>query len=517
MRYSPNLDIEKLLQYGLLEGLIENSDVIPVRNALFHKLGVEYLELLIDEPRVREGLHNIMDRILDYCFYSGILKQNTTTYRDLLDSELMGLFTPRQSEIISNFYRDRDKSGTRFALSKFYKLCRASNYIRVDRIDKNRSWKCFTEYGDLEITINLSKPEKDPVAIAAATTLPQSSYPKCMLCKENVGFYGRVNHPARQNHRVLPFKLNGENWSFQYSPYLYYNEHSIVFCDEHRPMKISKDTFKRLLSFVKQVPDYFIGSNADLPIVGGSILSHDHFQSGCYSFPMESAEEILNFSSERFKGVNISILKWPLSVIRIKGNSYEDLVELADNIFRKWKVYWDPARSIMPISGDIFHNTITPIARFRDEKYELDLVLRNNRTDKERPDGIFHPGKELHHIKKENIGLIEVMGLAILPGRLAKELRIIKELLMGLLSIEEVKKIEELDKHWPWIDDILSRILIPLKSEDAEIFLQNEVGNKYKSVLEDAGVFKQSEDGFNGFKNFMLNSGFKLHTTPCSM
>lgn len=505
---NPNLYIEKLLIYGVEKKLIEESDIIPVRNTLLSRFSLEYRE--IDRPECEDDIDIILKPLLDYGFETGLIKENSTTYRDILDSEIMGYLMPRQSEVINKFSESVRCRGINSALREYYDMSRASNYIREGRIKRNRSWKTLTEYGELKLTINLSKPEKNPKEIAAAKALPQSNYPKCFLCSENVGYHGRVNHPGRHNHRVIPMTLGGEKWNLQYSPYLYYNEHSIIFCDEHRPMVITRESFKRLLDFVNLIPEYFIGSNADLPIVGGSILSHDHYQSGRYDFPMDSAREILHFYSDRYKDIEISILKWPLSVVRLKGTNCDELTDLAFNIFRKWQCYWAPESDILSKTEDTLHNTVTPIARFRNEKFELDLVLRNNRTTEERPYGIFHPGEELHHIKKENIGLIEVMGLAILPGRLDKEFGYIKKLLTGDISMDNFVGIEECKKHQPWIDTLIKSINIPIRAEDADKIVEDEVGQKYKMVLEDAGVFKQTEKGITAFKNFMLNSGFIL-------
>lgn len=504
MEGNPKRDVERLLAYGLYTGMICEEDQIPVRNALLSRLNLEYEDITIEEEEL--CLTDILDNLLNYAFSADILEDNTITSRDLLDSELMGIMMPRQSEVIKEFTSVKESKGVKKALEEFYHLCRSSNYIRTGRTRKNRSWKTKTVYGNLEITINLSKPEKDPKAIAAAKKLPSSGYPQCVLCKENIGYAGRSNHPARQNLRVIPLNLHGEEWFLQYSPYLYYNEHSIVICREHRPMKISRGTFLRLLSFVKTVPHYFIGSNADLPVVGGSILSHDHFQSGNHTFPMEQAPVMASFYSEKYAQCEMELLRWPLSVIRLRGENCEELTDLAHEILEFWKNYSDEENGILSHSGETPHNTITPIARRRDKSFKLDLVLRNNRTSEDRPLGIFHPGPGLHHIKKENIGLIEVMGLAILPGRLDRELRIIADTLSGRIPFSVLKESEGLEKHIPWVETMMTNT--PLSADDAEELLKKEVGEKYRQVLEDAGVFKQSEKGVEGFCRFLSSMGF---------
>jgi len=420
--------VERLLAFAQKNRLIEGEDVIPARNALLDLLGLSAPYGGLAEYQ-GETATEVLDHILDYACESGLIPEDTVTRRDAFAARVMGLLIPRQSEVVRQFRDDYAHSPT-LATDSFYKLSRASNYIQVDRVAKDVRWKGQTDFGELEITINLSKPEKDPREIAAAKTAAQTNYPKCLLCAENAGFAGTLTHPARQNHRIIPLTLNGEGWYLQYSPYVYYDEHCIVLDEVHRPMQLGRATFVRLLDFVGQFPHYFLGSNADLPIVGGSILSHDHFQGGRYAFPMEVAPSHRFFAHPDFRDVQISLIKWPLSVIRLAGENRGTLTDLAMIIFEGWRGYSDPSAEIMALTGETPHNTATPIARKNATgSFELDLVLRNNRTTAERPLGLFHPGPELHHIKKENIGLIEVMGLAVLPGRLLDELKAIEAVL----------------------------------------------------------------------------------------
>jgi UDPglucose--hexose-1-phosphate uridylyltransferase len=496
-----NYEINRLIKYGLQKGLIFKEDEIYSRNLILKVLKLDEFEDVDVLDENLESPAEILDNILLWAYENGRLESNSPVYRDLFDTEIMNCLMPRPSEVINKFYELYNESPEK-ATSYFYNLSKNSNYIRMDRIAKNIVWKSKTEYGDIDITINLSKPEKDPRAIAAAQNMPSSSYPKCLLCRENEGYAGRVNHPARQNHRIIPIKLNGEQWYFQYSPYVYYNEHCIVFKKEHVPMKISKETFDRLLEFVEKFPHYFIGSNADLPIVGGSILSHDHFQGGNYEFAMAKAEIEHEFAVKGFEEVKAGIAKWPLSVIRIKGNDRRKLSDLACYILNKWKSYSDKSVDIISHSKDTLHNTITPIARKRNELFELDLVLRNNRTSKEYPLGIFHPHQELHHIKQENIGLIEVMGLAVLPARLVDEL---KKLSYYLLNPEEEKKLkedEELKKHVNWYYELKEKYR-SFSSNSVDEILKREVGLKFATVLEHSGVFKRDKKGKDAFLKFI--------------
>ncbi|XEC93601.1 UDP-glucose--hexose-1-phosphate uridylyltransferase [Paenibacillus tarimensis] len=509
------LHIEQLVLFGLANDMIAPLDVCFARNAL--------LDLFRFTEPLESGLPGeapvnpleALEALLDYGAEIGLIPDNTTTWRDLLDARIMGLIMPRPSEAAERFHRTARTEGMQSATDAFYKLNIDSNYIRMDRIRKNVVWQHETEYGNLDMTINLSKPEKDPKEIALLKTMPQGRYPKCLLCADNVGYAGRADHPARQNLRVLPLKLRNEPWYFQYSPYVYYNEHSIVFAGRHTPMKISGATFERLLDFVEQFPHYFIGSNADLPIVGGSILNHDHFQAGRHTFAMETASREVSFTSPSLSGVTFSIVKWPMSVIRLDSTSKEQLLAAAELVFDAWRGYSDPEAGILASSqtrdGAVPHNTVTPIARLRDNgTYELDLVLRNNRTSEEHPDGIFHPHRHLHHIKKENIGLIEVMGLAVLPGRLKSELEQIARILTGETKADAADFRDEgnpLRSHAAWIEELTARFGTAMASEEAESVLKDEVGKKFQNVLENAGVYKRTEDGQAAFRRFLTAIG----------
>lgn len=500
-------EIERLLKFGIRKNMILKWDVIPVRNALMDLLKIEvpYEDEFKDTDD--ETPVNILSNILDYAYDKGIIKNNTLTERDLLDARIMGLLMPRQSEVNKNFYEKMNSGNIKEAVDEFYELCKSSHYIMTERIAKNQKWYAKTEYGDLEITINLSKPEKDPSEIANARNEKQSSYPECLLCVENIGYAGRLNHPARQNLRAVPITLTEEQWYFQYSPYSYYDEHCIVFNEKHVPMKLTEDSIKRLIEFVDLFPHYFIGSNADLPIVGGSILTHDHYQGGNHKFPMEMAEVEKTFTNHEFTNVKIGIVKWPMSVIRLSSYDKESLIREAIYILNSWKNYSDSDNDILAFTGDIPHNTITPIARRKNDGYELDLVLRNNRTTEQYPYGIFHPHSSLHHIKKENIGLIEVMGLAVLPGRLNKELSKITEILTGKVKYDRdaIEEDVDLSKHFLWIEKMIKENKNPLKAEECENFLKKEIGIIFSEVLEDAGVFKRNDKGKLGFDKF-LNS-----------
>ncbi|MFH5186784.1 UDP-glucose--hexose-1-phosphate uridylyltransferase [Paenibacillus sp. TAB 01] len=507
--------VEELVQFGIRHKLIEPIDSYASRNALLEllRIGEPYegeLDTHADSPVP------LLESLLDYAAEAGILEADNTTLRDLLDAKLMGCLMPRQSEVADRFWRKAKQEGVEHATNDFYRLCIDSNYIRMDRIAKNQYWLAPTEYGDLEITVNLSKPEKDPKEIALLKNAPQSNYPKCLLCIENVGYAGRLNHPARQNLRVIPLELDGDPWFFQYSPYVYYNEHSIIFDKQHRPMKTSTSTFYRLLDFIDQFPHYFIGSNADLPIVGGSILNHDHFQGGKHRFPMEKAPVERTFTHPDFPNVKIGMVRWPMSVIRISSHNKSLLLKLANLLLQAWKGYSDEAHDIVAFSEregvQVPHNTITPIARNNASgEYELDLVLRNNRTSAEHPDGIFHPHQELHHIKKENIGLIEVMGLAVLPGRLKDELELIVPLLTGEQPFEDngaANPDHPLHKHWTWIGELIKEHGTSLSAEQAAEVLRQAVGGKFADVLRDAGVYKRTEHGASGFDTFLQSFGF---------
>lgn len=492
-------EIEKLLIYGLKNNLIEKEDIIYTRNRILEVLrlnGIDEIEVDYKEYDLEEILNNILNWAVDQK-----LIEDGNVSKDLFDTKIMGCLVGRPSEIIKKFeylYSENPKKATEF----FYEMSKASNYIRWNRVKKDLKWKVDTSYGSLDITINLSKPEKDPKAIAMAKKMPSSSYPKCLLCKENEGYEGRINHPARQNHRIIPINLNNEKWFLQYSPYVYYNEHCIVLKGEHEPMKISKETFKRLMDFVEKFPHYFLGSNADLPIVGGSILTHDHFQGGNYQFPMAKAENEEIFKINGFDDISVGRIKWPMSVIRLNGKDKNKIIDLSDYILSKWRNYSDKEAEIYAYTESNPHNTITPIARMRDGKYEMDLVLRNNRTSKEYPDGIFHPHKELHHIKKENIGLIEVMGLAVLPARLKEELKNLNPYLLKEKNINDIEYNEELVKHKDWVLDLLNKYS-NINENNVQQIIEKEVGIKFKDVLEDAGVYKRDDNGIENFRRFI--------------
>ncbi len=496
--------IDKLVDYGYSTNLINEEDIIYTRNRLLELFQLEdYNEQEIEKvDEIFESVYDlekILVKLTDYAYEQGILKENTITYRDLFDTKIMGLLVPNPSEVIRNFklrYADSPRKATDF----FYKLSQNSDYIRTYRIKKDLKWITTTEYGDLDITVNLSKPEKDPKAIAAAKNSKQSSYPKCQLCYENEGYAGRLDHPARQNHRIIPVIIEGKKWGFQYSPYVYYPEHCIVFNSEHIPMRIEKATFRKLLDFVIQFPHYFVGSNADLPIVGGSILSHDHFQGGNYEFAMARAAIEHKFSVKGFEDVEAGIVAWPMSVIRLRSKDDKRLVELADLVLNKWRDYSDKTVDIYAVTTEV-HNTITPIARKRGDFYELDLVLRNNRTSEEHPLGIFHPHQELHHIKKENIGLIEVMGLAVLPVRLKEEMELLK---VYILKGKDLRSHELTEKHADWAEKFLSKYS-EIKEDSLHNIIEQEIGKVFLKVLEHAGVFKRSEEGQKAFNRFVVS------------
>lgn len=505
--------IEKLLIYGELNNLLGKWDKIAARNEIRDILEItenpapELQEgdfELPDEPQV------FLDYLLDYAVEKKIIN-NTVTERDLLDTKIMGAMVPRQSEIGARFYKTAKNEGIKRATNEYYHFAQASNYIRKKRVKRDLNWSAASDYGEIEITINLSKPEKDPDEIAKAKSEKQSNYPKCYLCLENVGFPGNFNHPARQNHRVIPLKLQNEDWFLQYSPYVYYNEHCIVFYKDHIPMQIDKSTFAVLFDFIDLIPHYFIGSNADLPLVGGSILNHDHYQGGRHIFPMEKAESEKFYHHPTFPDVEISSLKWPMSVIRLQAEDRDAVINLAVKILDNWRQYSDPELEILAFSQldakQKAHNTITPIARKKNNKYELDLVLRNNRKNEEYPAGIFHPRQELHHLKKENIGLIEVMGRAILPGRLKKELNFIAEFLTGNLKQEELEEKEGLEKHLVWVEELREKYQKNLTKKEAEKIIKKETAQKFVQVLEDAGVYKNNSHGYEGFKRFLASCG----------
>ena len=486
--------IKKLVCYGLEKGLFSERDRIYVTNRILEILNLD--EYDCDEEFTEVNLEETLKELLDFAVEKGLI-EDSIVHRDLFDTKLMGAMMPRPSEVTDRFnelYKDSPKSATDY----FYKLSCDSDYIRRYRVEKDIKWVAATEYGDLDITINLSKPEKDPKAIAAAKNAPQAGYPKCMLCRECEGYAGRLNYPARQNHRVIPVKINNSDWCFQYSPYVYYNEHCIVFNAKHTPMAINRDTFKKLLDFVKQFPHYFVGSNADLPIVGGSILSHDHFQGGNYTFAMAKAEVKYPLTFEGFNDVEAGILKWPMSVIRLSCPDSDRLIELADKILKAWRGYTDESAFIFAETDGEPHNTITPIARKKGESFELDLVLRNNITTKEHPLGVYHPHKELHHIKKENIGLIEVMGLAVLPARLKNEIALLED---AMLENKDIKNDEVLSKHYDWAEEIKAKYS-NITKENIDKIIKDEIGLVFAKVLEHAGVYKRTPEGISAFKKF---------------
>lgn len=486
----------RLAAYALSKGLIQESDRQWAINTILDTLKIDSYEET-DPGQEERPLAELLDELLDDAYERGVLKENSVVYRDLLDTEIMGRLTPRPSEVIRKFKALFAVDPER-ATDWYYKFSQDTNYIRRDRIARDVQWKAETEYGDLDITINLSKPEKDPKAIAAARNMAVSDYPKCQLCAENEGYAGRVNHPARQNHRMIPITINGSPWFFQYSPYVYYNEHCICLNSVHTPMKIDRACFDKLLDFVSQFPHYFVGSNADLPIVGGSILAHDHFQGGRYTFAMEKAEIETPVVFPGYEDITAGIVKWPMSVVRITGADRDRLAELADHILDLWRVYSDPSVSVFAETDGTPHNTITPIARRRGSLYELDLVLRNNLTTEEHPLGLFHPHAELHHIKKENIGLIEVMGLAVLPSRLKEELRAVAD---ALVSGADLRENELTAKHADWADKFRARYEIT--AENALDIVKKETGLVFSKVLEHAGVFKRDEQGREAFLRFL--------------
>ena len=490
-----NKRIAQLINYGITRGLIEPEDRYWARNGILAVLGLDSYQEPEELPEYEAPLEEILKDLLDDAEARGVIPGGVTS-RDLMDTKLMAFLTPRPSQVIEKFW-DQYRISPQMATEWYYDFSRYTDYIRSYRVIKDMKWVAKTAYGDLDITINLSKPEKDPRAIAAAKLQKSVGYPKCLLCREAEGYVGRMDYPGRANHRIIPLKLNGENYFLQYSPYVYYNEHCIVLNEQHVPMKIDRATFQRLLDFVRQFPHYFLGSNADLPIVGGSILSHDHFQGGRYRFAMEKAPVERELVFPGFEDVQAGIVRWPMSVIRLRCADSGRIVQLADKILTAWRGYTDESVSIYAETEGEPHNTITPIARRRGEDFEMDLVLRNNLTTEEHPLGLFHPHAELHHIKKENIGLIEVMGLAVLPARLKDELARLAELLRsgGDLYADEATA-----KHAPWAEELKTRH--DFSKEDAEAVLRQEVGQVFMQVLEDAGVFKRDEAGQAAFLRF---------------
>ena len=495
--------IKGLVEYGRNTGLLKEEDEIYARNQILEVLKLDEYEEP-EGPVENSDLEKILKELLDYACEAGVLESDSVVYRDLFDTKLMNCLMPRPSEVTAEFWKRYEES-PQAATDYFYKLSQDSDYIRRYRVCKDLKWKTATRYGDLDITVNLSKPEKDPKAIAAAKLAKQSGYPKCLLCMENVGYAGRVNHPARNNHRIITLTINNSRWGFQYSPYVYYNEHCIVFNGQHVPMKIDKAAFIKLFDFVKLFPHYFLGSNADLPIVGGSILSHDHFQGGHYTFAMAKAPIEKHFQMEGFEDVEAGIVFWPMSVLRLRGKDSDRLIDLADIVLKAWREYTDEAAFVYAETDGEPHNTITPIARKNGDMFELDLVLRNNITTEEFPLGVYHPHQELHHIKKENIGLIEVMGLAVLPSRLKKELA---DLGQAILEGRDIRADEDLAKHADWVDEFLPKYA-SITAENVDQILQEEVGLVFARVLEDAGVYKCTEEGRAAFGRFLASVGFQ--------
>ncbi len=488
--------IKQLTEYGIQKGLMEETDRIYATNLLLDALGLDGYEEpdSIDE---HAALEETLKGLLDYACEHKLIGDSVVE-RDLLDARLINCLLPRPSQVIARFqelYQESPKKASDY----FYQFSQDTDYIRRYRICKDMKWVVESPYGEIDITINLSKPEKDPKAIAAAKLAKQSGYPKCLLCRENEGYAGNLNHPARENHRIIPLTIDGNQWGFQYSPYVYYNEHCIVFNGEHTPMKINRAAFCKLFDFVKWMPHYFIGSNADLPIVGGSILSHDHFQGGNYQFAMAKAPIEEYVKIPRFEDVEAGIVKWPLSVIRLRSQDSSRLVDLGDYILQCWRAYTDEEAFVLAKTGDELHNTITPIARKNGDVYELDLALRNNITTKEHPLGVYHPHKELHHIKKENIGLIEVMGLAVLPARLKTEMEGLAD---AILNKKDIRADETLEKHADWAEEFLPGYP-KINEENVMDILKAEIGKVFVKVLEDAGVYKNTPEGRQAFHRFL--------------
>lgn len=490
-------NVKKLVQYGVETGLVSEDERVYTTNLildLFHE--EEY-----EEPAgacENIDLEEVLGELLDEAARRGLLESDSVVYRDLFDVRIMNCLVPRPAQVIRTFW-EKYAVSPEAATDYFYKFSQDTDYIRRYRIKKDMRWTVDSDYGVIDISINLSKPEKDPKAIAAARLAKQSGYPKCLLCRENEGYAGRVNHPGRLNHRVIPITINNSEWGFQYSPYVYYNEHCIVFCGQHIPMKIDRTTFRKLFDFVKMFPHYFLGSNADLPIVGGSVLSHDHYQGGHYTFAMEKAEIEKSFVVPGYEDVEAGIVKWPLSVIRLRSRDDERIIDLADHILQAWRGYTDETAVIFAKTDGEAHNTITPIARKKGDVYELDLTLRNNLTTEEFPLGLYHPHAAYHHIKKENIGLIEVMGLAVLPARLKQEMEKLGDY---IVSGKDIRSDADLEKHADWVEGFLPSYAAITK-ENVQDILKQEIGQVFVKVLEDAGVYKCNEEGRAAFMRFI--------------
>lgn len=494
-----NYEINRLLNFAVQNGLITEDDMYYSANLLLDVLKAQEFTMVKVEEKLPTATP-ILENMLDYMAEKEMFV-NTVTQRDLYDTALMNCVMPRPSEVIAKFKADYAVSPEK-ATENYFALSTASNYIRKERIDKNVAWKTATEYGDLDITINLSKPEKDPRDIAAAKLVASTTYPKCLLCRENEGFAGHANHPARQNHRIIPMDFHGHQWFLQYSPYTYYNEHCIIFNSEHTPMKISRKSFENLADFLEVLPHYFAGSNADLPIVGGSILSHDHYQGGNYTFAMAKAPIEKEYEFAGFPDVKAGRLKWPMSAIRITSENRQQLIDLAEKILNAWRGYTDESVTIFAETDGEPHNTITPIGRRVGKAYQFDLVLRNNLTTEEHPLGLYHPHAEVHHIKKENIGLIEVMGLAVLPARLKAEMAGIKEALLD--DVDSIDDDENLKSHAVWYKEIRAKHT-DINKDNVDNIIQEEIGKVFMQVLTDAGVYKRNEQGMEAFDKFVAS------------
>lgn len=487
-----NTKINQLINYGLENQMISSYDVDYSINMLLDLFKLDCFERTTVE---KIDYYLLIEDMLDYAVKVGLIEDNITE-RDLFDTKIMNCIMPRPSEVVNKFYQLYDENKQK-ATQYFYDLSIHSNYIRKARTDKNIKFSHYYKYGDIQISINLSKPEKDPKEIAKAKLAKSTGYPKCLLCKENVGYAGNMNHPARQTHRIIPLDLNGKTYNFQYSPYVYYNEHCIIFNNEHVPMVINRQTFENLFTFIEKFPHYMIGSNADLPIVGGSILTHDHYQGGRHRFPMQDASVIKEIEIKGYENIKVQMLNWPLSTLRLTADDKEVLVDLSDKILNHWINYDDVSCDILSHTNDVRHNTVTPIARMDNNRYQIDIVLRNNRTNDEHPLGIFHPHAKHHHIKKENIGLIEVMGLAVLPARLKDELECLK---LCLLKKKCIDDLESLKKHKEWFEYLQT---LEFDEQSIDEFIEKEVTKKFVSVLENAGVYKMNQKGIEGFTRFV--------------
>ena len=486
--------VEKFVTKVIAESTFEELDRIYLTNRVLALVGDGALEVETDQ----NNLIDLKDQLVEEAVRLETIEDSLAA-REILGADLMDLVTPCPSQVNRDFWATYAQSPEQ-AIEDFYQLSQKNDYIKLKAIAKNIAYRVPSDYGELEITINLSKPEKDPKEIAAAKLVKSSNYPQCQLCMENEGYHGRVNHPARSNHRIIRFDISGQEWGFQYSPYAYFNEHCIFLDSQHRPMAISRKTFERLLTIVETFPGYFAGSNSDLPIVGGSILTHDHYQGGRHTFPMERAPVEESFTIEGFEAVSLGIVNWPMSVLRLQSDDKAQLIALADNILESWRSYSDPAVKVLASSNGEPHHTITPIARIRDGHYELDLVLRDNQTSPEHPDGIYHPHADVQHIKKENIGLIEVMGLAILPPRLKEELKLVQRYLLG--QVDGVAKY-----HQEWADDLKTQHPDLSSEEESQEVVRVSVGNIFARVLEDAGVYKRTEEGQAAFRRFVTSLG----------